>query len=132
MGLSGARNVMLKANQTKAQILKDKRKAQKLVYEASELLKRIEAEPENKTQLARQARALVEEAIALDARNDNAWILKEDTKIYSRNRRSALDDYGNAIELNPRNDVAWHKRGWARYRLGVTHHGAKYHAGIRS
>ena len=101
----------------------NKEKAQKLVDEASELLKRIDAEPENKIQLALQVLELMNEAIALDETNDNAWSNRGFAKHALGDHQGAIDDLNKAIRLNPKNDTAWINRGGAKRNLG-DHQGA--------
>jgi tetratricopeptide (TPR) repeat protein len=79
----------------------NKEKAQKLVDEASELLKRIDAEPENKIQLALQVLELMNEAIALDETNDNAWSNRGFAKYSLKQYEEAIKDYDEALRLNP-------------------------------
>ena len=96
----------------------DKKKAQELVDEASELLKRSEAEPENKTQIAQQVVALMNKAIALDEENDGAWNHRGLAKAYLDEHQNAINDLDEAIKFNPKNDMAWNNRGFAKYHLG--------------
>ena len=90
MHIAGGRVMASKSN---------KEKAQELVDKAGELLKRIDAEPENKTQLAQQALELMKKAIALDEENDGAWNHKGEGHLYLNNHEEALNI---AIQLNPK------------------------------
>jgi tetratricopeptide (TPR) repeat protein len=101
----------------------NKEKAQKLVDEASELLERVRAELENKTQLALQVLELMNEAIALDETNDNAWSNRGFAKHALGDHQGAIDDCSEAIRLNPKNSTAWNNRGIAKDSLG-DHQGA--------
>jgi len=101
----------------------NKEKAQKLVDEASELLERVRAELENKTQLALQVLELMNEAIALDETNDNAWSNRGFAKHALGDHQGAIDDCNEAIRLDPKNDAAWGNRGAAKGAQG-DHQGA--------
>ena len=97
---------------------KDKKKAEEMVGQAEQLLERADTEPNQESQLAEQARNLLNEAIAFDPSNSDAWSNRGAAKTKLGDHEDAISDCDEAIRLNPRNSDAWSNRGLAKIKLG--------------
>ncbi|HCP19203.1 MAG: hypothetical protein CBC12_02660 [Candidatus Puniceispirillum sp. TMED52] len=97
---------------------KDKKKAEEMVGQAEQLLERADTEPNQESQLAEQARNLLNEAIAFDPSNSDAWSNRGAAKTKLGDHEDASSDCDEAIRLNPRNASAWSTRGSAKFYLG--------------
>ena len=94
----------------------DKKRAQELAEKALQEYFKAKIQRELR-QWTETHLPLMDEAIALDPNNDEAWNVRGVAKLELGDYQGAIDDCTKAIELNPKNDMAWNNRGSAKYHL---------------
>ena len=95
----------------------NKQKAQELVDEVERLFFEAKTKQE-KEKWANDTRLKMDEAIAFDPSNADAWKNRGRAGAHLGDHQDTIKNYDKAIELNPKNDIFWNNRGFEKSNLG--------------